>query len=74
MDYRWNQSHLHYKEDREDSEALRQGGFTEHEIDQLTHLRHDRNELEMSRNSVEYHRLDFVRWLVATGRLSEHFA
>jgi hypothetical protein len=71
MNYLWNQNHLHHKED---FEALRRGGFTEHEIEQLTQLRRDRTELELSRTSAEYHRLAFVRWLVATGKLSDHFA
>ena len=71
MNYQWNQNHLNYKED---FEALRRGGFTEHEIEQLTQLRRDRSELEISRNSAEYHRLGFVRWLVATRKLSDHFA
>ena len=71
MNYRWNQNHLNYKEDLE---ALRRGGFTEHEIKRLTQLRRDRTELEHSRTSAEYHRLAFVRWLVATGKLSDHFA
>ena len=71
MNYGWNQNHLNYKED---FEALRRGGFTENEIERLTQLRSDRTELEISRNSVEYHRLAFVRWLVANRRLSEHFA
>ena len=72
MNYRWNQNHLHYK--KEDFEALRQGGFTENEIERLTQLRRDRTELELSRTSAEYQRLAFVRWLVATGKLSDHLA
>lgn len=71
MNYQCNQNHMNYKED---FEALRRGGFTEHEIEQLTQLRRDRTELEISRTSAEYHRLAFVRWLVATGKLSDHFA
>jgi hypothetical protein len=71
MNYQWKQSRINYKDD---FEALRRGGFTENEIEQLTQLRHDRTELELSRNSAEYHRLAFVRWLVATGKLSDHFA
>jgi hypothetical protein len=71
MDYQLNKNHMNYQED---FEALLQGGFTEDEIEQLTQLRHDRTALEMSRNSAEYRRLAFVRWLVATGRLSDHFA
>ncbi len=71
MNYQWKQNSMNYKED---FEALRRGGFTEHEIEQLSQLRRDRAELELSRTSAEYHRLAFVRWLVATGRLSDHFA
>ena len=41
MNYRWHQNHLNYKED---FEALRRGGFTENEIEQLTQLRRDRTE------------------------------
>ena len=71
MNYQWNQNHLNYKEE---FEALHRGGFTEHEIEQLTQLRRARTKLEISRTSEEYHRLAFVRWLVATGKLSDHFA
>ena len=71
MNYRWNHNHLHYKED---FEALHRAGFTEYEIERLTQLRRDRTELELSRTSAEYQRLAFVRWLVATGKLSDHFA
>jgi hypothetical protein len=70
MNYRWNQNHLNYQGD---CEALRREGFTEHEIEQLTQLRRDRTEFELSRNSAEYNRLAFMRWLVANGKLSEHF-
>ena len=71
MNYQWKQNGMNYKED---FEALRRGGFTEHEIEQLSQLRRDRAELELSRTSAEYHRLAFVHWLVATGKLSDHFA
>ena len=40
----------------------------------LTQLRRDRTELELSRTSAEYQRLAFVRWLVATGKLSDQLA
>ena len=71
MDYQLNKNHMNYQED---FEGLRRGGFTEHEIEQLTQLRRAQTELELSRTSEEYHRLAFVRWLVATGKLSDHFA
>ncbi len=59
---------------KEDFEALCRGGFTEHEIEGLTQLRRDRTEFEFLRTSAEDHRLAFVRWLVATGKLSDYFA
>ena len=71
MSYRWNEKKMNYKED---SEVLRQGGFTENEIQRLSQLRRDRTELEMSATSIEYQRLAFVRWLVASGRLSDQLA
>jgi len=71
MNDRWNENKMNYKED---FEALRRGGFTEHEIQQLSQLRRDRIELELSRTSTEYQRLAFVRWLVATGKLSDQLA
>ena len=71
MNDRWNEKKMNYKED---FEALRQGGFTEHEIQRLSQLRRDRTEFEMSRTSAEYHRLACVRWLVATGKLSDQLA
>jgi hypothetical protein len=71
MNSRWNENKMNYKED---FEVLRRGGFTENEIQQLSQLRRDRTELEMSPNSAEYQRLAFVRWLVATGKLSDQFA
>ena len=70
MNYGWNQNYLSYKED---FEALRREGFTENEIEQLTQLRRHQTELELSRNSAEYQPLAFVRWLVVTGKLSDHF-
>ena len=71
MNYRWNEKKMNYKED---FEALRRGGFTEHEIQQLIQLRRNQTELEMSQTSAEYRRLAFVRWLVATGKLSDQIA
>ena len=68
MNDRWNEKKMNYKED---SEVLRQGGFTENEIQRLSQLRRDRAELEDYLTSAEYQRLVFVRWLVTTGKLSE---
>ena len=75
MNFRWKEKKINYQMNyKEDFEALRRGGFTEHEIQQLIQLRRNRTELEMSQTSAEYRRLAFVRWLVATGRLSDQIA
>jgi len=75
MNFRWNEKKINYQVNyKEDFEALRRGGFTEHEIQQLNHLRRNQTELEMSQTSAEYRRLAFVRWLVATGKLSDRIA
>jgi hypothetical protein len=59
---------------KQDAEVLRQVGFTEEEIERLNQLRRDSTELELQQSSVEYRRLAFIRWLVATGKLSEQLA
>jgi hypothetical protein len=54
--------------DEEGYGLLRSVGFTELEIDRLSQLRRD------YRISIplDYARLQFVRWLVTTGRLTDH--
>ncbi len=69
MNYQWNEETMN---DKEGFEALRRGGFTEEEIRRLSQLRSNQSELEVGRTSTEYHRLEFVRWLVATVKLSDH--
>ena len=71
MNYEWHQNRLHYKED---FEALRREGFSEYEIERLTQLRRQQTQIEISRDSADYQRLAFVRWLVATGKLSDFYA
>ena len=55
--------------------TLRQTGFTEWEIDQLERLRQryatPRDGLD---DFATYCRLQFIRWLVTTGRLTEQIA
>ncbi len=68
MNYRRNEEMMNYKED---FEALRRRGFTEEGIQRLSELRKDHIKLEERRTSEEYQRLAFVRWLVASGRLSD---
>ena len=59
---------------QEDVWALRREGFTEEEIKRLSQLRSIQAELGVSLTAAEYQRLAFVRWLVATGKLSDELA
>jgi hypothetical protein len=71
MNYRRDEEMMNYKED---FEALRRRGFTEEGIQRLSQLRRDHIKSEEHRTSEEYQRLAFVRWLVASGRLSDQLA
>lgn len=57
-----------YKEDRE---ILRKAGFTEVEMSRLSKLRRNIAEEGRYMELVDYRRLQFARWLVATGKLTE---
>jgi hypothetical protein len=59
---------------KEDREILRKGGFAESEMKQLSQLRKLHNERERLRILAESRRLEFVRWLVDKGKLSEQVA
>lgn len=56
------------------NEILRAGGFGEIEVYRLTRLRQDRNEKEKVQKQAFKRRLEFVRWLVSTGKLSDQIA
>ena len=59
---------------KEDREILRKGGFAEHEVLQLSKLRTDYAEQEKSQAQVDNRRLEFVRWLVSRGKISDQIA
>ena len=59
-------------ERKEDRDILRKGGFAENEVTQLSKLRTDYNEREKRQATADYRRLEFIRWLVHTGKLSDH--
>src|SRR5690348_44953 len=52
-------------------QMLRQAGFTEAEIDRLYQLRQAYQTSELDQPPLDLGRLQFIRWLVATGRLTE---
>jgi hypothetical protein len=60
-----------YKEDRE---ILRKAGFTDAEMNRLSKLRRNLAEEGKYQELIDYRRLEFVRWLVATGKLTELIA
>jgi hypothetical protein len=59
---------------QDDREVLRKSGFAEGEVLRLSQLRHDYTEREKRRAVADHRRLEFVRWLVNTGKLSEQIA
>ena len=61
-------------ERKEDRELLRKVGFAEIEMNRLSRLRRDYNERARLQAIAEHRRLEFVRWLVAIGKLSEQIA
>jgi hypothetical protein len=62
---------MEYRNRKEDREILRTASFTEAEIVQLKRLRQTYVEHAGHLTRAEERRLQFVRWLVTTGRLTE---
>jgi hypothetical protein len=54
-----------------DLEKLRKEGFTEQAIARLYQLRRTYGRDEMDQAPLDKRRLEFARWLVATGRLTD---
>jgi len=60
--------------DKEAFDMLHKAGFTELEIKRLTRLRREYKISEMDQAPLDYARLRFARWLVATGRLTDQLS
>ncbi|HTI13713.1 MAG TPA: hypothetical protein VL461_03955 [Dictyobacter sp.] len=58
----------------DDREILRKSGFAEHEVLLLHKLRKDHVEQERRQAQIIHRRLEFVRWLVSQGKISEQTA
>ena len=56
---------------KEDLEILRKAGFSEAQINRLSKLRRNLAEEGKYQELIDYRRLQFVRWLVNTGKLTE---
>lgn len=61
-------------ERKEDREILRKGGFAEDEMKMLSRLRRSYTEQEQRLAQESHRRLEFVRWLVTTGKLTDQIA
>ena len=59
---------------KEDREILRKSGFAEHDVLQLSKLRTDYAEQARRQTQADNRRLEFVRWLVSRGKLSDQIA
>ena len=59
---------------KEDREILRKNGFAEHEVLQLSKLRTNYAEQAKRETQADKRRLEFVRWLVSRGKLSDQIA
>lgn len=56
---------------KQDREILRKTGFTIAEMNRLSKLRRNLAEEGKYQELIDYRRLQFVRWLVTTGKLTE---
>ncbi len=56
---------------KEALEMLHRAGFTASEIERLCRLRREHAENEMDQAPADLRRLEFIRWLVATGKLTD---
>lgn len=59
---------------KDDREILRKSGFAEGEMQRLSKLRQEYTDQAKSQALADHRRLEFVRWLVTNGRLSEQIA
>jgi len=59
---------------KEERDILRKGGLSEGEMKRLSQLRRVHRERMKLIELEEHRRLEFIRWLVSTGKLSEQVA
>jgi hypothetical protein len=59
---------------KEDREILRKSGFAEGEMNRLSQLRREHHERERLLALAAHRRLEFIRWLVNTGKLTDQIA
>ncbi|HET9920423.1 MAG TPA: hypothetical protein VFQ30_11315 [Ktedonobacteraceae bacterium] len=59
---------------KDDCEMLRKVGFAEAEVKELSRLRRNYYEELRQQAAMELRRFEFIRWLVDTGKITDHIA
>ncbi|MGB8347380.1 MAG: hypothetical protein WCD86_21010 [Ktedonobacteraceae bacterium] len=59
---------------KEDRDMLRRVGFAEAEVMRLSKLRREYTEKEKVQATAHRRRLEFARWLVTTGKITDQLA
>jgi hypothetical protein len=57
---------------KEELQALHEAGFTTYQIERLCFLRRTYGENALDQAPLDLSRLEFIRWLIAHGRLSDY--
>lgn len=65
---------MHHMNDQEALDVLRRVGFAVSEINRLSLLRQDYRASKLNEAPLNHARLEFARWLVQTGRLTDQIA
>ena len=65
---------MHQMDYKDALDMLRGAGFSTTEMERLARLRRAYAYNELDQAPAEYRRLEFIRWLVATGRLTDYIA
>lgn len=61
----------HYLDHKEAVEMLRKAGFKHAEIDRITKFRKKFHLSEMDQNRIDHRRLEFMRWLFKSGKITD---
>jgi hypothetical protein len=59
---------------KDDRDILRKGGFVDGEVQRLSQLRQDYTEREKLQEAAAKRRMEFIRWMVNNGRISDQIA
>ncbi len=61
----------HYLDHKEAVEMLRKAGFKHGEIDRIKKFRQKFRLSEMDQNRMDHRRLEFMRWLFKSGKITD---